>query len=109
MPGEAEQAKVAKNGTLTYGDTSVYKGAVLDSMRHGYGRMSREHNQSLDAADPELEITDPKSDQHLAYSYEGQWTEDKMGNGPGELKIWEVDKAPGLGLGGNLMQISSSG
>jgi len=107
VPGETEEPKVAKNMTLNYQDASVYKGAALDGLRHGYGRMSREHNHSLD--DAETEETDAKSDQHLSYSYEGQWNNDKMGNGPGELKIWEVDKTLGLGLGGNLMQISSNG
>jgi len=44
QPTEQQEAKL---GTLHYKDGSVYKGAVLGSERHGYGRMNREEQSGV--------------------------------------------------------------
>ena len=77
---------------------------MLDGMRHGYGRMNREYQAaSEEGGDQEVE----GQGEALAYSYEGQWSNDKMGDGPGELRIWEVEETAGLNIGSKHKLIST--
>jgi hypothetical protein len=73
-------------------------------MRHGYGRMNREYQAaSEEGGDQEVE----GQGEALAYSYEGQWSNDKMGDGPGELRIWKVEETAGLNIGSKHKLIST--
>ena len=66
MLGEANNSG-PKIGELRYLDTSIYKGALEGNKRNGFGTL----------VTPNLK-------------YEGQWKDDKMGDGPGELTQGQI-------------------
>ena len=67
-----------KQGKLTYQDGSEYIGGLKvvegRKMRHGLGVLNRE-----------------KGKDGVLYKYEGPWTADCMGDGPGELLMYAMN------------------
>ena len=97
--------KKTTNGSIKYGDGSTYKGELMDSQRHGKGRLT----QSDHIYDGEWENNQKHGNSNSAYPgkgiHSGFWTNNEM-TGSGKLTIGDL-QAEGDLVNGKLHGVAS--